>query len=183
MKIRENIEIAVFITAIIWGVFLLNVFLPVDLRMYGIRPGHIDGLWGIVFMPFLHANLPHIIANTGALFILLVIALSYNRKMAFKAILIIMVVGGGLVWLSGWLTGDSKAVHVGASGMIFGLIGYLMFLGLFKKEWKALFLSVVVFFLYGGALLSLLVYVPGISWTGHFFGFLSGVLAAKTMGR
>ena len=77
-----------------------------------------------------------------------------------------------------WLVGRPETVHIGASGVIFGLIGYLMFLGLFRRNWKAVIISVVVTLFYGGALYSFLVYVPGISWSGHFFGFLSGVLAA-----
>ncbi len=181
MKLWQNIKISLIIVTIIWAVFILNLFLPIDLRMYGLRPSHINGLWGILFMPFLHGNLAHIIANTGALFVLLAIALSYDRKMALKALIIIMILGGGLVWLFGWLLGNTDTVHVGASGMIFGLIGYLMFLGIFRKEWKAFILSSVICFFYGGALLSLLIYVPGVSWTGHFFGFLSGIFAAKAI--
>ncbi len=180
MKLWQNIKISLIIVAIIWAVFILNLFLPIDLRAYGLRPSHINGLWGILFMPFLHGNLAHIIANTGALFVLIAITLSYDQKMAVKALLIIMIVGGGLVWLCGWLM-RSNVVHVGASGIIFGLIGYLMFLGIFRKEWKALIISSVVCFFYGGALLSLLIYVPGVSWTGHFFGFLSGIFAAKVI--
>ena len=64
-------------------------------------------------------------------------------------------------------------------GIIFGLIGFLMFAGIFRRDWKSVFVSLIVFFLYGGALLSLLIYLPGVSWTGHLFGFLSGVLAAS----
>lgn len=77
-----------------------------------------------------------------------------------------------------WVFGRSNTVHIGASGIIFGLIGFLMFMGIFRREWMALVCSIVIFIFYGGALLSLLFYVPGISWTGHVFGFFTGVLAA-----
>jgi membrane associated rhomboid family serine protease len=153
---------------------MADVFLSADLRLYGIRPRHIDGLWGIAFSPFLHGDTRHLIANTGALFVLLVVSLSFSRKLTMIAIVSIALVGGGLVWVFG----GSNTVHIGASGIIFGLIGFLMFVGIFRREWKALVVSLIVLFFYGGALYSLLVYVPGVSWTGHFFGFLSGVLTA-----
>lgn len=173
-KFSQNIHIALTAVAILWVVHFLNLLLPFDLRLYGLRPRHIDGLWGIAFAPFLHGSIRHLMANTVALFVLLAVSLSYSRKLTVFALLIISFVGGGLVWL----LGASHTVHIGASGIIFGLIGFLMFVGIFRREWKALFISLAVFCLYGGALLSLLMYVPGISWTGHLFGFLSGVLAA-----
>jgi len=176
-KISRNIQIALGIVAVLWLVYLLNLFSPVDLRMYGLRPRHIGGLWGIAFTPLLHGGIDHLIANTGALFILLVASLSFSRKLTFTALSIILVFGGGLVWLFG----AGNTVHIGASGIIFGLIGFLMFLGIFRGELKALIISTVIFILYGGALFSLLRYTPGISWTGHFFGFISGVLAAWWM--
>jgi membrane associated rhomboid family serine protease len=174
MKIGRNIQFAVTAIIILWLVFLLNLVLPIDLRIFGILPRHTHGLPGILAAPFLHGNIQHLTANTGALFILLAVSLTYSRSQTLKAILVIILLGGAMVWL----VGKPGAVHIGASGVIFGLTGYLMFLGLFRRNWKAVMISVVVTLFYGGALYSLLVYVPGISWSGHFFGFLSGVLAA-----
>jgi membrane associated rhomboid family serine protease len=131
-------------------------------------------LWGILAAPFLHVNIQHLTANTGVLFILLTVSLSYSRAQTLKALLTIMLLGGGMVWLLGM----GGTIHIGASGIIFGLIGYLMCLGLFRRNWKAVAISVVITFLYGGALYSLLIYVPGISWSGHLFGFISGIVAA-----
>jgi len=174
MKISQNLRIAFAAIGILWLVYFLNLVLSIDFRMYGLKPRRIDGLWGILAAPFLHGDIQHLTANTGVLFILLAVSLSYNRAQALKAILTIMVLGGGMVWL----LGAGGTLHIGASGVIFGLIGYLMCLGLFRHNWKAVMISVVISILYGGALLTLLVYVPGISWAGHFFGFISGVLAA-----
>ncbi len=137
-------------------------------------PRRIDGLWGILAAPLLHGDIQHLTANTAVLFILLTVSFSYSRTQTLKAILTIMLLGGGLVWLFGM----GGTIHIGASGIIFGLIGYLMCLGLFRQNWKAVMISVVISLLYGGAIFSLLVYVPGISWSGHFFGFISGVVAA-----
>ena len=174
MRIGHSIQLALAAVAILWLVYCINFFLPIDLRLYGLRPRQLDSLAGIVFTPFLHVDLRHLIANSGILFVLLSVSLSFSRKLTFRALWIIVLVGGGLVWLAG----NGDAIHVGASGVIFGLIGFLMCLGLFRRDWKALIISLVIFLLYGGILQSLFIYVPGISWTGHLFGFISGVLAA-----
>lgn len=113
-------------------------------------------------------------ANTGALLALLLMALTFNRKLSQIALLIILVVGGGLVWL----LGSPQTVHIGASGVIFGLIGFLLFVGLFHRDLRALLTSVAVFLFYGGVLLGGFIPMAGVSWSGHIFGFLSGILAA-----
>jgi membrane associated rhomboid family serine protease len=177
MKIRQNIHTAFTAVAILWLVFFINLTLPLDLRLYGLRPRQLDGLAGILLTPFLHVDLRHLIANSGILFVLLAVALSFSRKLTFRALWIIIWVGGGLVWLSG----KEGTIHIGASGVIFGLIGYLTCLGVFRRDWKALIISLAIFVLYGGALQSLFTHVPGVSWAGHLFGFISGVLAAWWM--
>ena len=174
MNIQKNIQIALVAVGILWLVHLLNFVVPIDLRLYGLRPRHIEGLWGLVSTPLLHGNFSHLIANSIALFVLLTASLSFSRKLTIVALLIIAILGGALVWVFG----GSNTIHIGASGIIFGLIGFLMFMGIFRREWIALFCSIAIFICYGGALLSLLFYVPGISWTGHFFGFFNGMLAA-----
>jgi len=174
MKIYKNLQIALAVISLLWLVYFVNLILPVDLRLYGLKPRELGGLWGILAAPFLHVDIRHLTANTGVLFILLTIALSYSRSLAFKALFIIMLLGGGMVWLFGM----GGTIHIGASGIIFGLIGFLMCLGVFSRDWKALIISIVITILYGGALHSLLSDAPGISWAGHFFGFLSGVAAA-----
>jgi membrane associated rhomboid family serine protease len=170
----KNSRIALTVVAILWLVYVLNLFWVIDLRVYGIYPRRMYGLWGILFSPFLHYDLRHLMANTGAFFVLLILSLSFSKKLTIIAYAIIALLGGGLVWLFG----SSDTVHIGASGIIFGLMAFLMFSGIFRRELKTLFLSLVVFFLYGGALYALFVFEPGISWTGHFFGFLAGALAA-----
>jgi membrane associated rhomboid family serine protease len=172
--LRKNLHTTVLAVSIPWLVYFVDSFLPVDLRVYGIQPRNTEGLWGIFFCPFLHANSGHLIANSGALFVLVFIALTFSRKLTFIALLIIAVLGGGMVWVFG----DPGTIHIGSSGIVFGLIGFLMFIGFFRREWKDLAISMAICLIYGGALVSLFYYIPGISWTSHFFGFSAGVLAA-----
>ena len=179
MSLRKDVTTALQIVALPWLVYFLDIVLPIDLRTYGIRPRSIEGLWGIAFAPLLHGGLNHLMANTGALFILLIVSLSYSRKLTYRALLIVITGGGGLVWL----LGPGHSLHIGSSGVIFGLIGFLIFLGIYRREWKALIVSSLIGFIYGGMLLSLLVRTPGISWSGHFFGFITGIIAASWMKR
>ncbi len=174
MKIYQNLRLAFAAIAVLWLVFFLDFFLTIDLRTYGIKPRHLDRLSGILAAPFLHVDIQHLTANSGVLFILVAVSLSYSRAQTLKAVLIIGLLGGGMVWL----LGRGGTVHIGASGIIFGLIGYLMCLGFFRRSWKAVMISLAITILYGGVLYSLLIYVPGVSWSGHLFGFISGVVAA-----
>jgi len=176
---RKNLRFALLVVAILWSIYLLDRVLPIDLRFFGLIPRSQDRLWGILTYPFLHANFRHLAANTAALFPLLLVSLSYSRKLTHSALMIIYLLTGILVWLFG----RGNAVHIGVSGIIFGLIGFLMFLGIFRRDWTALGVSIVIGFFYGGALLTLFAYIPGISWSSHFFGFLTGVLAAWWMKR
>jgi membrane associated rhomboid family serine protease len=148
------------------------------LDTYGIRPRDWIGLRGIVFAPFLHGNFPHLIANTIP-FVSLGWFVMWREIRDFWAVtLITMLVGGLGTWLIG-----APGLHIGASSLIFGYLGYLLSRGYFDRSFTAMFLSVVVAFLYGGMLWGVLPAQPGISWEGHLFGFLGGVLAARWLSK
>jgi len=171
----KNIKYAVYAVSILWGIHVLNMIIPWDIRLLGIQPRNIHGLWGILFSPFLHSDISHLFANSGALFVLLIVSLTYSKKLTVMALFYITLIGGGMVWLFG----SPGSLHIGASGIIFGLIGFLIFSGWSHQNLKAIAVSMIVCFFYGGALLSLLIVHPGVSWSGHFFGFISGLVACK----
>lgn len=174
MRIGENAGLAFTCVALLWGIYVVGLFLPFDLRTLGIHPREVRGLYGLLFAPFLHNGIGHLLANSLALFVLLTISLTYSRKLTFVAVFITALAGGAGIWLFG----SFHTVHIGASGIIFGLIGYLLAIGIFRWELMAIVVSLVVFAYYGWTLSALFVVLPGVSWSGHFFGFLSGVLAA-----
>ena len=78
MAIRQNIKAASLTVTMLWLLYVLDLLLPIDLRLYGLRPRSIDGLWGILATPLLHVNFGHLIANSGALFVLLAVSLSFS---------------------------------------------------------------------------------------------------------
>lgn len=174
-SLADNMDTALCLVVILWVVYFINFLLPgVELREYGVRPRSLSGLSGIVFCPFLHANIRHILANSTACFVLCTLTFTFSRRIAFRVIAVIVLLGGSLVWLFG----SGASVHIGASGVIFGLITFLLCMGLFRMELRPLLLSVLVFFLYGGVLFTLLRRVDGVSWSSHFFGAISGVVVA-----
>jgi len=176
---RKSLKTALFLVGLLWVVHLANLMIYTDLRYLGLHPRDRQLWWTLFTWPLLHGNFQHLAANTAALFPLLVLALAYSRRLAVKALLIIYLLTGALVWLFG----RGGTVHIGASGIVFGLIGFLLFVGVFRKDWLAAGISILVGLIYGGALASLLVYTPGLSWESHLFGFIAGVIAAAGMRR
>ena len=173
----RNADTALAAVGLLWLVFLADKILPADLCGLGIRPRQASGVAGILFCPFLHANLAHLAANSVALFVLLTLSLSLGRGLTLEVVLLTAAIGGFLVWL----LGASGAVYVGASGVIFGLIGFLLALSLFRMAIRPVLVSLVVFALYGGSLLTLFRNQPGVSWLAHASGFVAGVIAAWRM--
>jgi membrane associated rhomboid family serine protease len=163
--------------AALWGSFAANLVLGGSLLQYGIVPRSLDGLWGIVIAPFLHGNFAHLLSNTVPFLILGWLIMLRNRKHLLPVTLAAMLGAG----LTAWLLGASGSVHIGASGVIFGYLGFLMLAGLYARTWGSILLSVLVTGLWGGLVFGVLPGQPGISWQAHLGGFIGGVWAAKLL--
>ncbi|MGV9680214.1 rhomboid family intramembrane serine protease [Nocardia sp. NPDC003482] len=140
----------------------------------GVHPRTFDGLDGIAFAPLLHAGWPHLIGNTLPILILGLLTLLTGIGRGLAATAVIWIVGG----LGQWLTGDSGSNHLGASVLVFGWLTYLISRGFFTRQPWQILLGVVVGLLYGSILWGVLPGQPGISWQGHLFGAVGGVIAA-----
>jgi len=172
--IQQEIKGVITFIAAIWAVFVLECVLPFDLTSFGLIPRTLTGLMGIPAMPFLHANLQHIVSNTLPLFILLIL-LAGSRANSWEVVAKVVLLGGALLWLFG-----RPADHIGASSLIFGLIAFLIVSGLLERRFVPLVISVVVIFFYGGSLLLGVVPRLGshVSWDGHLFGAVAGGIIA-----
>ena len=155
--------------AVIWIVFVFDRALP--LEKFGVLPRDASGLFGIVAMPFLHSDWKHIVNNSWPLLVLLTI-LSNTTRFFWQVISGITIGSGILIWLFG-----RTALHIGASGLVFGLIGYLLVAGFKTKQAVPLVGSAIVFSLYGGIIFSgISPFQTGVSWEGHLFGLIVGAL-------
>jgi membrane associated rhomboid family serine protease len=166
-------------TAVLWVVELYDQVTGEWLDADGIVPRSVDGLEGIVWAPLLHAGWPHLIANTlpFMVFGFLVLANGFGRFVLVTAV--IWVIAG----LGVWFTAPYGTVTVGMSGVIFGWLTYLLVRGFFARSGAQIVLALVVFFLWGGILLGVVPGQEGVSWQGHLFGALAGVLAAWLVTR
>ena len=141
---------------------------------YGIHPRTFSGLWGILFAPFLHGSFAHLFANTVPLVTLGWLVMLRRTSDWFIVSAIAALCSG----LGTWLIGATGSTHIGASGVIFGYFGFLLLRGYFERSFVAIAFSLLVAVLYGSILWGVLPNQPGISWEGHLFGFLGGVVAA-----
>lgn len=173
---RIRVRILAVMAALLWGLEIADVlFFNGRLNLYGIRPRSIDGLPGILFCPFLHAGFGHLLVNTVPLLVLGWFVL-LDRIIDFFVVTLLVIIFGGV---GIWLTGAPDSIHIGASGLVFGYLGFLLFRGVFQRSPGWIGVAVVVGFFYGGMIWGVLPSHPGISWQGHLFGFLAGIGAAR----
>jgi len=180
-ELQEQFYILGGFVALIWVVEILdNLLFQRILRggldQFGIDPRRFLGLRGIVFAPFLHGGYYHVAANTVPFVVLGWLIMLRNTTDFWTVSVVSALVSG----LGTWLFGRS-AVHIGASGMIFGYFGYLLFRGYFERSIVAIAISLLVGFTYGGMIYGVLPSQPWISWEGHLFGFIGGAIAAKLL--
>ncbi len=176
--IGEEIRGVVLFVAAIWVVFLVSRFVSLD--QFALVPRSWHGLVGVVTMPFLHANFRHLLSNTLPL-VMLLILLAGSRGKSPAIVATIILLGGALLWLFGRNgTADQATAHVGASGLVFGLIAFLIVSGITERRLVPLLVSVLVGLLFGGTLFwgVLPLQNAHVSWDGHLCGALAGAAAA-----
>jgi membrane associated rhomboid family serine protease len=179
-EINKQISILGSFIAIFWILEILEQFVfHHALDSYGIRPHSLIGLRGILFAPFLHGGFGHLIGNTIPFLILGWLVMIQETSDFWIVTLITMIIGGA----GTWIFGSPNSVHIGASSLVFGYLGFLLLRGYFQRNIPSIMLSLVVGFLYGGLIWGVLPMQPGISWQGHLFGFLGGVLSAKLIAK
>ncbi|MDY7013143.1 MAG: rhomboid family intramembrane serine protease [Cyanobacteriota bacterium] len=185
-ELKRQVQILGGLVAIFWIVEISDrLIFKGGLDRLGIIPHSFVGLRGIFFAPFLHGNFAHLIANTIPFIVLGWLVMLQETEDFFIVTLSAMLVGGLGTWLFGAvpLASSVPAIHIGASGLIYGYLGFLLLRGYFQRNFASIFLSIVVFFLYGGIIWGVLPSDPGISWQGHLFGFIGGILAARAIAR
>ena len=189
-----SIVLLLIFVAAIWLVYLVNVLLyGGDLNRYGLAPmalpyrflsefelsaSYVAGsLRGILLAPLLHGSFSHLMSNTFPLLLLGGFVALRGTKALVGLSLFVVVLGGLLVWLVG-----RPAIHIGASGLVFGYFGYLVAQGWYERSFVSIAVAAAVLLLYGGIIFGVLPQAGFISWEGHLFGLIAGVLAAR-MGR
>ena len=159
---------------LMWLVKIIEVLFDLDLSRFGIYPLSLEGLPGIIFSPFIHANFGHLFNNSLPLFFLGTALFYFYSEIAVKVSLWTYFLTGLLVWLAG-----RSAWHIGASGLIYGLASFLFFSGIIRRYFRLIALSLLIVFLYGSMVWGIFPNIyKDVSWESHMLGFISGILLA-----
>ncbi len=175
---RQGISLLAYLLALMWTLAIVDFVTGRRvLPKLSIAPRSLDGLPGIAVAPLLHGDFGHLAANSGPLVILgTVILLQGLEVLGLVTVFCWMFSGVGI-----WLLGRPGTRHLGASGIVFGYLGYLLLRGYFERSPGAIAAAVVVGLLYGSALWGLLPLQRGKSWVGHGMGFLAGAIVARKL--
>ena len=181
---RNPVTSALFMLVFTAGLYAIEAFDVVTGgsldRNYGIEPLEVDGLDGVLFAPLLHAGWGHLVANTVPFLVLGFLAMAGGFRQFVMVTATIWILGGLGVWLTG---GFGSGYHIGASGLIFGWLVFLLTRGFFARSALQILMAVGLFLVWGGILFGVLPGQPGISWQSHLFGALAGLLAARLVAR
>jgi membrane associated rhomboid family serine protease len=167
---KDTLWYPILFVFILWMIKLTEWILNVSFANYGILPREEKGLPGILLAPLLHANTEHLIYNTLPILILGILMFNFYRPLAFRVFFLVYGISDCLIWLAA-----RSYYHIGASILIYGFIGFLVASGIFRKEFKAILISIVVLVLYGGALYGIFPTASSVSWEGHLFGCMVGI--------
>lgn len=170
---RLAMRLSLVFTAIVWAVFIVDAAFSLRLAQFGLRPRSMEGLVGVLTSPLLHAGFEHILSNTLPLFIALTATLYLYPNAALRVIPAVWLGGGLLAWCFA-----RPSFHIGASGLIYGLLAFVFVSGILKRDMRSISVSLLVGFLYGSMVWGVLPVRPRMSWEMHLAGAVVGVLLA-----
>ncbi len=171
--LRESLMFPIGALLFIWAVHVFRIFSDIDPGEYGIVPRSIFGLRGIFTAPFMHGSSGHIASNSVPLLALSTLTFYFYQRVALRAFWLIYFLTGVLVWMFA-----RPVSHIGASGVVYGLVAFLFWNGITRGSTRSIILSLVVLFFYSGMFVGVLPNEEGVSWESHLLGSLSGIFAA-----
>ena len=179
LSMQNNMFFAFKIILFLWIIHVINYMAKYSLNNLGIKTRQAQGLPGIVLSPLLHGDFGHLFFNTIPFFVLADLVLLDGRMVFYKVTLTITILSGSLIWMFG-----RRGIHIGASSLIMGYMGYLLAKVYFSVTGTTIILAGVAMYYFGGLLLSVF---PGarknVSWDGHLFGFVAGIFTAYYLPR
>jgi len=172
-KVVSSIAISFLFIFVLLLIRVFETYTGFDLTRFGIYPRKASGLIGVLTSPLIHADFSHLVSNSITLFVLMFILFYSYRKSALRVFLIVYVFSGLTVWLLA-----RPAYHIGASGIVYGLLSYLFFIGVLRKDTRSIALSLLITFLYGGLVWGVLPIDPDVSFESHLLGAIAGAVCA-----
>jgi len=169
----QSLQLPLLFVALLWILHLLQYFSGFDLGPFGVYPRQFFGLRGVFLAPLIHADFAHLISNSIPLLALSGIIFYFYRRVAVRSFLMIYLLTGLAVWAFG-----RSVFHIGASGVVYGLMAFILGTGIFRRNIKSVTLALIVFLFYSGMLVGLFPVQTGVSWEGHLSGAIVGIFTA-----
>ena len=172
-KLKQSLRFPLQFLLLIWGVHIVQTLFLFDFGFLGVYPRTIQGLKGVLFSPLIHADFGHLISNSVPFFVLTTIITFFYERVSVVAFFMIYFLTGLAVWSFG-----RSVFHIGASGVVYGLVAFVFWSGIFRRNLKAIILALIVTVMYSGMFLGVLPNQPGISWESHLLGAIVGIFTA-----
>lgn len=173
IRFRYSVAYTLSFVSLLWLIKILEWSLSFDFGIFGIHPRTISGTFGIITGPLVHGDFMHLISNSFPLILLGVGIFYFYNKIAIEVFFWIYLVTGICVWVIA-----RDAYHIGASGIVYGLVAFMLFSGLFRRDTTSIAIALIVVFLYGGMFYGIIPSDPGISWESHLMGSFTGLFCA-----
>ena len=178
MRFVQSYVIPIRLVFLMWFVFAIGLILPFDLAFMGIYPRSISGTIGILFAPLIHGDIIHLISNTIPLLFLGTILFLFYDRIAKRVLIQCYFITNFLVWIFA-----RPSLHIGASGLVYGIAAFLIFFGVFRKDFRSILISLVILLMYGGLIYGVLPQQEGISWESHLLGGIVGAFTASQLSK
>lgn len=173
LRLLRRFRLPVAMLAIMWVIQVFQAVTGMEMGYLGVLPRTLTGLWGVLLAPFIHADFNHLISNTLPFAVLSGLMVLFYPKVASPAFWMIYFLEGLLVWLF-----SRPSYHVGASGVVYGMLAFVFWTGIFRRNIKSIALAVLVLFYYGSMFTGILPGREGISWESHLLGAVAGIVVA-----
>ena len=171
---RLALKTTLVFIGVLWTVFIIDAAFGLRLGRFGLRPGSVIGLLGVVTAPLLHGSVQHLLSNTLPMLVSLTATLYLYPASSLRVIPLVWLGSGAVAWF----IGQAPSLHIGASGLIYGLLAYVFMSGLLRRDMRSVSVSLLVGFLYGSMVWGVLPIRPNMSWEMHLSGALTGLLLA-----
>jgi membrane associated rhomboid family serine protease len=168
----------VLLVLLMWLVFFIQTYSDLNVLKLGVLPRKLGGLHGAITSVFVHGDLGHIASNSLPLLVLGTMLFYFYKKIAKAAFIWMWLISGLWLWIGGRNSDLHPHYHIGASTLVYGLASFLFFSGLFRRHLPLMVVSALVVFLYGSLVWGVFPIQEGVSWEGHLFGGLAGLLVA-----
>lgn len=171
--IISSIRFAAICVLLFWSVHIISWITGYSFAHYGIYPREVYGLIGILTAPLIHGDFQHLFSNSFPFFVLTGLIYYFYKKVAIPSFILIYLITGFTVWMFA-----RPVYHIGASGVVYGLVSFVLFSGIFRRNIKSIALALSITVLYSGYFYGLVPLKDDVSWESHLFGALVGMLVA-----